>query len=122
MRNLLGAILLCDVATAFPALLHEFLFLALARRSVDPAFFNLVQAMYYAPAACSSFEGGEPSFLFMIGSGVIQGCPLSALLFMVSLDPFLRKFCELVPPSKGIVRACVDDVGFAIYSLPFVVK
>ena len=48
-------------------------------------------------------------------SGVLQGCPASGMLFNSALDPFLFAFCSaLGNGSKGIIRGCADDIGFAL--------
>ena len=62
------------------------------------------------------------TFLFWCAVGVLQGCPGSAFLFNIALDPCLAMFKELlenVPskPSRGIVRACADDLGVALRQL-----
>ena len=38
-----------------------------------------------------------------------QGCPLSALLFVIAIDPFLRALRTRVGV-RGMVRAYADDV------------
>ena len=51
-------------------------------------------------------------------SGVLQGCPASAMLFNLALDPFLSDFeRKLEYGNKGIVRACADDVAFSLQRL-----
>jgi len=51
-------------------------------------------------------------------SGVLQGCPGSAFLFNNALDPFLVCFSNaLGNGAKGIVRACADDLAFALSRL-----
>ena len=56
--------------------------------------------------------------MFWYLSGVIQGCPGSAFLFDVSLDPFLAAFEKILEcAGRGILRACADDIGVAVKSL-----
>jgi len=54
-------------------------------------------------------------FLFSFLAGVLQGCPLSATLFLFAIDPFLVHF-EIALKGKynGEVRACADDVGLCL--------
>ena len=55
------------------------------------------------------------SWLFMVGCGVLQGCPLSASLFVVAIDPLLLMFEKhLHDPLLGTVRACGDDIGATV--------
>jgi hypothetical protein len=63
---------------------------------------------------------GGMHFLFCIWSGVLQGCPLSATLFLMCIDPFLNNFeFELKPNKGGIVCACADDIGAALSNYTF---
>ncbi len=50
----------------------------------------------------------------------MQGCPGSAFLFTVALDPFLCAFeAVLTPNGRGVLRACADDLGVALRSLKY---
>ena len=78
------------------------------------------------PSASQIFRKGravgkasaEVVFLFLIRSGVIQGCPLASFCFVISFDPFLNLFDRIIEKKNlGIVRACADDVGCALYSI-----
>ena len=78
-----------------------------------------------------STNAGGMMLLWLIQSGVLQGCPLSGLLFVVAIDPFSRAFeklqtsqslKQLIDPhslSKHnvLVRLCCDDVGAALSSI-----
>ena len=51
-------------------------------------------------------------------NGVLQGCPASAMLFNLALDPFLVAFERILEYGrKGIVRACADDLVFSLSRL-----
>ena len=52
----------------------------------------------------------------LVGAGVRQGCPLSALLFVAAVDPFLRAMRRAMDPTS-IHRAFADDVGLVLTSL-----
>jgi len=61
---------------------------------------------------------GAARLLFLITSGVVQGCPLSGLLFALASDPTLNCFDErLVSGAEALVAACDDDIGMAIKSI-----
>ena len=56
--------------------------------------------------------------LIIFLSGVLQGCPSSAMLFNNALDPFLSKFQNsLRAKNAGIVKACADDIGITLSML-----
>ena len=55
------------------------------------------------------------AFLFSFLGGVLQGCPLSATLFLFAIDPFLVHFeAALQGKYEGEVRACADDIGVCL--------
>ena len=54
--------------------------------------------------------------MFLIESGVIQGCPLSGTLFALAADPLLRAIHFLLQPEE-ICRAFADDIAVALASL-----
>ena len=83
--------------------------------------FKAIQRMYTDNEALYSCDG-VLRWLFKVVSGVLQGCPLSVSLFVISIDPLLvfskRKIEDM---SLGTVRACADDIGAslrALYYLP----
>ena len=64
------------------------------------------------------FHNGHRMRLIDFLSGVLQGCPASAFLFNNALDPFLCAFnSALGHGNYGIVRACADDITFALSRL-----
>ena len=68
-------------------------------------------------AAFASIDGAPLQFLFLHLSGVIQGCPLSALIFILCMDPFLKEIDRLLAPVAGLARACADDIGICAKEL-----
>ena len=60
--------------------------------------------------------------LHYFAPGVLQGCPASAFLFNLALDPFLILFEEtLRNRTAGIIHACADDIGIALAHLKYLV-
>ena len=64
-------------------------------------------------------HGGALILLWLVRSGVLQGCPLSGLLFSIAMDPFACAFDRLqqrlnTQRLNVCVRLCADDVGAAI--------
>ena len=58
-------------------------------------------------------------FLFASLSGVLQGCPKSATLFLFAINPFLLHFEEALKGKFfGEVRACADDLGICFKDFP----
>lgn len=61
--------------------------------------------------------------LFNILCGVLQGCPLSATLFVMCINPFLEHMDQsVVARNLGVIRACADDIGAALKSFQYLRK
>ena len=85
-------------------------------------FITFIKSIYNnAAAVLWDTEKGDWIVLIQFLSGVLQGCPASAFLFTVSLDPFLYAFeaslCNTQNRRTGIMRACADDLGVALRNL-----
>ena len=103
-----------DFMAAFPSIIHGWIFAALKSRNMPEWFTNLVLAIYYR-ASAHAYVNGVQTFLFYFLSGVLQGCPASAFLFNIAVDPFLFAFEKILREKKaGIYRACADDIGAAL--------
>ena len=103
-----------DFATAFPSVAHDWLFLVLRACSAPSWFINFIECLYFVNHTFQMSSYGK-QFLFNICCGVLQGCPASATLFILCVDPFLHHFeLSLVPKDKGMIRACADDIGAAL--------
>ena len=61
---------------------------------------------------------GDGSFLFQVFGGVRTGFPLSALLFLLCINPFVHLFHMLSDVLKlSVTRVCADDFGSALKAL-----
>lgn len=77
----------------------------------------LVQGLNAGACALTSGEGWW-TVLFPIKSGIMQGCPLSGLLYAMVMDPPLRAIADgLAADDGGDANACADDVGAALTEL-----
>ncbi len=85
--NRLPCLILWDMAAASPSVSHDWLFLVLEHLQVPRGFPNLVKALY-RDCFASTRWGSISSLLFKIYSGVLQGCPLSAMVFTLAVNPF----------------------------------
>ena len=56
--------------------------------------------------------------MFIIFSGLLQGCPLSGSLFVIAIDPLLHIIkIHLGGYSIAWARAFADDIGMALRQL-----
>lgn len=86
---------------AFDQVNWRFMFLVLWQIGLRNDMFNWITKTYFSPTA--QFKANGVLFdPFSITDGTRQGCPLSPLLFALSLEPFLCKIC-LKPDITGIV-------------------
>ena len=71
---------------------------------------EIVSAMYHLTHLWA--PGGAESFFCWVAAGVLQGCPLSGLLFTWVVAPLLQAMMVLLErPRLAIIRACADDIG-----------
>ena len=106
-----------DYAAAFPSVAHAWLFRALASAGAPDGLLSLVRGMYNFNCGYFCCDG-KVFLLFCITGGVLQGCPLSGMLFAFAIDPVLRRFeGEVCAAGKGEVKACADDIGAALRSI-----
>ena len=69
-------------------------------------------------------QGGYSAFLYLILSGIVQGCPSTGMLFAVAADPFFIELSRLqdrvrspdFTSSHIAFRGCADDIGGALGS------
>jgi hypothetical protein len=109
-----GAIVLFDFQAAFPSLSHEYLLDVLERIGMPKTSMNFVKALYNRTKCVISCKGGVYEG-FDQTAGIRQGCPLSPLLFAVTVDMFLRRLAKTAPES--MVRAFADDTAVVLADL-----
>ena len=111
------ASMLYDFCNAFPTLLHEWLWLVLEVLKIPTVIVKVIERLYSNIFAYSSGCGDGP-FLFEVLGGVKTGCPLSSILFLLGVHPFIDLFLWLSDgPKCSVTRICADDFGSALKCL-----
>ncbi len=106
-----------DFLLAFPSVIHDWIWAVLTHSKLPCHFVNLFKASYHGAKAVFTHNGTSYNLINFL-SGVLQGCPGSALLFNNAIDPFLFKIHNILRAnSAGIVRACADDIGITFKML-----
>ena len=107
-----GALILVDLAAAFPSLGHDFLFEVLTRQGIPDNLVHAIKQFYIHNNHFTCLDG-ETTASFIARSGVRQGCPMSPVLFALALDPFLEYLVAQLP-SSAMVRAYADDMAIVV--------
>ena len=106
-----------DFAAAFPSVIHAWIWLVLRHRKLPESFITLFMAAYRNACAVYNHNGVVHIIIHFL-SGVLQGCPASALLFNNALDPVLTWFSQVLGDGvRGLFRACADDLAFTLSRL-----
>ncbi|GFQ89968.1 retrovirus-related Pol polyprotein from type-1 retrotransposable element R2 [Trichonephila clavata] len=96
-----------DIANAFGSIPHGVILSALRNCGVDQDFARLVQNIY-TEAATQVLTNDGPTLPIHLRSGVKQGCPLSGILFNLSIDVVLQEV-QSDQESRAIL-AFADDI------------
>ena len=108
---------LFDYAAAFPSVSHAWLLAVLHKIKIPKGVLNALHALYEGNEGYSNI-GGLITWIFSVGCGVLQGCPLSGSLFVIAIDPLLHLFEKyIVSPGWGHLYACADDIGASLFRL-----
>ena len=83
-------ILFLDFEKAFDSLEWDFLFKVLNTMNFGPSFLNWIKTFYANISGCVVNNGYSSEF-FSLQRGVRQCCPLSGLLFVLSVEPLAHQ-------------------------------
>ncbi|XP_075139572.1 scavenger receptor cysteine-rich type 1 protein M130-like [Leptodactylus fuscus] len=100
MRKLEMVMLALDAEKAFDRICWSYSFSVLRRMGFSGDILRAIGALYSAPSA-KVFTNGTFSDPFDITNGTRQGCPLSPLIFVLSMEPLAQAIRE-DPSIKGI--------------------
>ena len=115
-----AALISLDQSKAFDRVDHRFLATVLETAGFKPEFRRWIRMMYHNPQAVVQVNRRR-SGAFAIERSVRQGWPLSSLLYILALDPFLRRLTDegTSPALRGVpfvgrlaarVSAFADDI------------
>ena len=119
-RNIRLVVLNLDFEKAFDRVSHQYLFQVLQKMGFPERFIAWV-GLLYRGITSKFVVNGHLTKAVDINCGVRQGCPLSALLYIICIEPLaqiLRRDQRIngvgVPGSGGLVAKCIlymDDVN-----------
>ena len=110
---------LYDFCAAFPSVAHEFIFIVLTALKIPQGLFLFLKSLYENIRCVGCFDGVS-IFLYLIQSGIIQGCPASGSVFVLVVDGFLKLLNTI--EKEATTRAFADDIGSVIPALHMLPK
>ena len=112
MFNKKGFIALLDFEKAFDTVDIEFLLCALEKYKFGPSFRKWIQVLYTQISSCVINNGHSTEF-FSVTRGIRQGCPISAMLFLIVVE-LLSVYIKNCPDIKGLL---IDNTLYTITQL-----
>eukprot|EP00973_Karenia_brevis_P019307 2646896-Karenia_brevis.AAC.1 len=82
-----GIFVFFDIAAAFPTLAVQWLFLVLKAVGTPTGFRRYASAMYVELLHYIQYKGAY-TLMGNVTRGVVQGCPLASLLYILAAHPF----------------------------------
>ena len=95
MTDLIPILPLWDMESAFPSIIHKWIFMVFRHRKLPQGYINLFLGIYNDAHAVFGHNGARWVLIWFL-SGVLQGCPGSAFLFNNAIDPFLREIDRIL--------------------------
>ncbi len=86
-------LILLDAEKAFDRVEWDYLFYTLKKFGFSNRFVSWIRVLYSSPLASVRTNNNLSSY-FPLNRGTRQGCPLSALLFMIAFEPLVIALCS----------------------------
>ena len=100
-----------DYGQAFPSMSQFWIFLVLGQLNLPGPLLCFLK-MIYSQVFCFGQTGDALFYMYLIQSGIAQGCPASGILYAIASHPFAAHLHDLIEARKlGIYRLCADDAG-----------
>lgn len=121
-----AVVLFLDVANAFGSLSREALFNILKKYHVSPNFIDYLDEYYKNFTYYAGNRNLKSDDMLPWTTGIIQGCPLSSLLFVIALNYVLRHLddkykepygYEVLPAAKVLFSSFMDDMALVSNSV-----
>ena len=112
-------LLLLDQEKAFDSVDHDFLFAVLTKVGLGENFISGIKLLYNN-ASCLLKVNNSLCHSFPFQRGICQGCPLSGMLYTLSVEPLLTLLrasmsgVSLADNSKFVISAYADDLCVAV--------
>ena len=110
-----GIVAFLDFEKAFDSVSWDFLLATLKKFNFGPCFQQWIKTIYTLPE-CAVTNNGYSSQFFTLSRGIRQGCPISALLFIIVAEVMainIRNDCKIEPINFGDsslkIRQYADD-------------
>ena len=114
----LSIIVLFDFGAAFPSIVQHWFCRVFRAVGIPEGAIHVSWSMYWTVMGFGRTDCAVTVSLFLIRSGVLQGCPFVGSYFVLALDPFLQAFdADVVKTGKGVIGVCADDIGASLTSI-----
>lgn len=120
-KQVKGAFITLDQEKAFDNVRHDYMFLVMAQFGFPRQFIEIIKLLYQ-DSQSDLLINSRVTQPFKVTKGVRQGCALSPSLFVIALDPLLRKLHEesrirgfpLPGNSEIKLSAFADDISLFV--------
>ena len=119
-KNLGGFLVKIDQEKAFDRVNHEYLFKVLRKFGFPDYFLKWIKIFYTSASSCVKINNFLSEF-FPISRGIRQGCPLSAILYVLMAEPMrnaivnnTRINCFNIKGAKALIFQHADDSTFFV--------